>query len=193
MKSLKHFSLLVLSFAMILGLHASTLAQDGAEHAARIRGSIAGISGTTIEILKKDGTSASILTDSETTFTLNGNPATLDDFEAGDRLVARGQVNDEGAFVARAVRGTTRPPHQATRVAGTVADIDTGSGAITITTREGESTVVYTNDETRLVRDRQPAALTDFQAGDKIRAVGDTDPAGQFIANRVLGSSKSEP
>jgi hypothetical protein len=192
-RSTRRLSTALLSFMMILGLHASALAQDnGQQEGERIRGRITAITGNAIDVARRDGSSATIVTTGNTTFVRNGQPATLADFAAGDRIAARGQQNGNGAFVADAVRGGTRhpaPPHDGARVAGEVVSVDAAAGTITVTTRDGATAVVYTNAETQFTRNRQPATLADFVAGDRLRAVGERDPDENFIADRVLGGS----
>ena len=191
-RSTRRLSTALLSFMMLLGLHTASLAQDnGQQEGERIRGRITAITGNSIDIARRDGSSATIVTTGNTTFVRNGQPATLEDFAAGDRVAARGQQNGNGAFVADAVRGGTHhpaPPHGA-RVAGEVVSVDAAAGSITVTTRDGATEVVYTNAETRFTRNRQPATLADFVAGDRLRAVGERDPDENFLADRVLGGS----
>src|SRR5262249_24053601 len=138
--------------------------------------------------------SATIVTTGNTKFFRNGEPATLADFVPGDFVAARGQQNGNGAFVADGVRGGDRPPrpHDGERVGGQVESVDTAQGSITVTPREGTPEVIYTTDETRILRNRQEATLGDFVAGDRVRALGDRDPDGHFIADRVLGASATQ-
>ena len=124
-RSTRRLSTALLSFVMLIGLHTASLAQDnGQQEGERIRGRITAITGNSIDIARRDGSSATIVTTGNTTFVRNGQPATLEDFAAGDRVAARGQQNGNGAFVADAVRGGTRhpaPPHDGARVAGEIA------------------------------------------------------------------------
>lgn len=72
---------------------------------------------------------------------------------------------------------------------GQVASVDAAEGSISITGREGNVLVIYTTPETHILRNRQPATVADFVAGDRVKAHGERDPNGNFIADRVLGGS----
>lgn len=187
----RQISTALLSFMMVLGLHAAALAQGDDNGSDRLRGRITAITGTSIDIAQRDGGSATIVTTGTTKFARNGQPASLSDFASGDMVAARGTQNGDGAFVADAVRGGDRPPipHGSERAGGQVVSVDAGQGSITVTTRDGATEVIFTTAETQILRNRQPATVADFVAGDRVRARGDRDPDEQFIADRILGGS----
>jgi hypothetical protein len=189
--STRQLSTALLSIMVVLGLHAAALAQGNDHSGDRLRGRITAITGNSIDIARRDGSSATIVTTGNTTFTRNGQPASLSDFVNGDLVAARGTQNGNGAFVADAVRGGTRPPapHDSERTGGQVVSVDASQGSITVTTRDGATEVIYTTAETQILRNRQPATVADFAPGDRLRARGDRDPDENFIADRILGGS----
>jgi uncharacterized protein DUF5666 len=191
-RTARRFSTAILSCLVLAGLGAVALAQDNpGNDGARTRGRITSITGNSIDITHRDGSSATIVTTGNTTFVRNGQPASLDDFVAGDFIAARGMQNGNGAFVADAVRGGTHATHPPGRVRGVVVSVDTTAGSITVNTQDGDTEVIYTTPETRIVINRHPATLADFAPGDPLRAVGERDPDDNLIANRILGVSGS--
>lgn len=185
-------SYLVLTCLMVFGLQTVALAQDGEHRGHHVRGRITAIAGNSISIEMRGGNLATILTTESTTFVRDGEAATLEDFEEGDGIKARGRRNEEGNFVAAAVHGRSErpePPADGSRVGGEVVGVDVGAGTLTINTRDGATVVIYTTPETSIVRNRQPATLADFEVGDRLRARGERDPDGSFVAERILGGS----
>ena len=191
-RSSRQLSIALLSLMIVLGLDAAALGQQESPRGDRMRGRITAITGNSIDITRRDGSAATIVTTETTTFMRNGQPATLADFAAGDIVAARGSQNGNGAFVAEAVRGGVRPPappHDGARVGGQVVSVDAAQGSITVTTRDGATEVIHTTAETQILRNRQPATVADFVPGDRIRARGERDPDEQFIADRILGGT----
>jgi hypothetical protein len=191
-RSRRKVSTVILSCLVLFGLRAVAPAQDHDHDGDRTRGRITAITGNSIDVERRDGSTTNIVTTGNTTFVHNGQPATLDDFAAGDFIAAHGQQNGNGAFVADAVH-SVRPPHPSDhgRIRGAVVSVDPAGGSITVTTEDGDTAVIYVTAETRIVRDRQPATLADFVPGDRLRAVGERDPDERLIANRILGASGS--
>jgi hypothetical protein len=62
-------------------------AQDATTKPAALRGKVTKVDGMVITIMSK-GTEATVTTDANTTFTLDGKPATLADVKEGERLSA---------------------------------------------------------------------------------------------------------
>lgn len=183
-------------FGVILGIslmfiappamHAQGEGHDG----ARVRGKITAIAGNSISLARRDGSAATIATTAETTFTIDGEPGTLADLGVDDPITARVHPDGSGGLVADDVRSRSpRQPNHGGRIAGEVASVDVGQGSITITGREGNTVVIFTTADTRILRNRQPATVGDFVAGDRVKAHGERDPNGSFIADRVLGGS----
>jgi hypothetical protein len=125
-------------------LAASTVfAQGGDVGGDRVRGRITGITGNTIDYVRRDGTTGSVVTTGNTRFRHNGEEATLDDFQVGDRMCARGSQNGNGAFVADLVRGKT--PSQSGKADDTALDqVILSMGAIAT---DGEPNALVANPE----------------------------------------------
>ena len=83
----KVFALLALIAA--LSLTCAVMAQDTTKpaKAAALRGKVESVDGLVITIKNKTG-EATVTTDANTTFTLDGKPATLADVKAGEHLTA---------------------------------------------------------------------------------------------------------
>jgi phosphate-selective porin len=78
----------LLAFIASLSLTCAVMAQQPTTKPAKgLRGKVESVDGLIITIKNKNG-EASVTTDANTTFTLDGNPATLADVKAGERLVA---------------------------------------------------------------------------------------------------------
>jgi len=186
----KLFATLLMTCLALFAIQASAFVQSNDPLGTRVRGRITSITDNSIVVERRDGTSATISTSSETTFVRNGQPATLDDFLEGDGVTARGSLDPGGTLVARAVRGTDRRPNpDVARIAGVVVSVDPAQSAITITTEAGSTAVIYATSDTHIIRNRQQATVSDFLAGDRLRARGERDPNNQFIAERILGGS----
>ena len=67
--------------------------------------------------------------------------------------------------------------------------VDAAAGSITVTTRDGNTDVIYAADDTIVKRNRADATIADFQAGDRVRAHGERDDEGRFVAERILGGT----
>ena len=187
----KYFFTAILGASLMFFAPSALHAQGEGHDGARVRGKITAINGTTISIARRDGTAMTIATTAETTFTIDGEPATLADYAVDDPITARVHPDGSGGVVADDVRSRSgRPPQHGGRVAGQVVSVDAGQGSITITGREGNSLVIFTTAETQILRNRQPATVGDFVAGDRVKAHGERDPNGQFIADRVLGGTR---
>ena len=69
-----------------------------------VGGTVTAISGSTITVEGRDGTSATVNVTSDTTYEVSGDEATLADVEVGMFLVAEGTENSDGSLTATQVR-----------------------------------------------------------------------------------------
>ena len=69
-----------------------------------VGGTVTAISGSTITVERRDGTSATVNVTGDTTYEVSGDGATLTDVEVGMFLVAEGTENSDGSLTATAVR-----------------------------------------------------------------------------------------
>jgi hypothetical protein len=67
-------------------------------------GEVTKVSGSTITVTQRDGTSATITVNAQTTYNVNGATAKLADVKVGMFLVAEGTKNDDGSITATQVR-----------------------------------------------------------------------------------------
>jgi hypothetical protein len=177
----------ILSLMLMVGVQAQ--AQDEGQDRGRVKGRITAVQGSQIEVQHRDGSASTIHTTGQTRYLRNGQPATLEDFQTGDYVTARGRQNGNGAFTAAAVRGGTRQPPQRDKIAGTITAVDGSAGTISVATRDGDSETVYTTAETKIMRDRVEVGLGDLVAGDRVTVMGQRDPDGNLVAVRVLSAS----
>ena len=69
-----------------------------------VGGTVTAISGSTITVEQRDGTSATVKVTGDTTYQVSGDDAALTDVEVGMFLVAEGTENGDGSLTATAVR-----------------------------------------------------------------------------------------
>jgi hypothetical protein len=166
--------------------------QPDPEHHAG--GRVISIEGSRVTVEHRDETTDVIVVTSETTFEYEREPATLADFAAGDFMHADGERGADDTLVAEHVFGGSHPPppppppgldpdHQ---VVGRVVSVDTSAKTISVSRRGGATDVIHTTDATTFERDRAPATLAAFVAGDRVSAHGDRDTSGAFVADHVV-------
>ena len=77
-------------------------------------GEITAIDGSTITVTQRDGSTGTIKVDGDTTYTVNGNGASLADVKVGQFMVAEGELNSDGSLAAANVhagdKGELRGP-----------------------------------------------------------------------------------
>lgn len=66
----------------------------------RLGGEVTAVNGSTITVTQRDGTTGTIDVSSDTTYTVNGNGASLADVKVGMFLVAEGTLDDDGSLSA---------------------------------------------------------------------------------------------
>lgn len=153
-----------------------------------LMGTLASVGVDRIEIKRQDGTSQVVMVNDQTQYRQGQQDIQMEDLKPGDRIIARGQTNDKKEFVATAVRRVTDDEMQrfqggGDRVGGAIAAID-GNQIKIQNPRQGES-IVFVNDQTTFMKDRQPITLKDLKVGDRIFAVGKVTD-GKFVATRVM-------
>jgi Cu/Ag efflux protein CusF len=201
----------ILTSLFSLGVYSFASAQQepggpggrGGDPSKRVMGKVAAIGSNSITVEKRDGAQEVITVTGDTEYSRNRQPASLSDFKAGDFVAAHGSRNDGGQFTAERVMGGDQPPPgrpgrgprrgHFNGVGGEAQAIDQAARTITVKDREGNTQVIYTNDNTEFNRNRQPATLQDFKAGDRVGAEGARDADGKFIAGRVFGGDRKAP
>jgi hypothetical protein len=73
-------------------------------------GEVTAVSGSTITVTEPDGTTGTIMVSGTTTYTVNGNGASLSDLKVGMRIVAEGTLNSDGSLAASNVHAGDMGP-----------------------------------------------------------------------------------
>ncbi len=143
-----------------------------------IAGTVASISGSTVTVTQRDGSTSKVVLTGSTTYELAGQAATKDAVVAGVQIVARGTLASDGTLTATSVKVA---PAMA---AGTVKEKSASS--LTLTTRD-ESTVVVkvTSSTTYLVNGITSPTLADVKVGDVVMATGTRNADGSLSATVV--------
>src|SRR5271163_2035397 len=144
----------------------------------------------------------------------NAVPLQLQDLQAGDRILVRGKLADDGKTVLAASviaiksgdiatkQAHERDEWQRHGVGGLVKTVDTAGGAITISTNAmgvAKDVTVQTSKQTVLRRyapnsvkfdDAKPAPIDQIKAGDRLRARGTRSADGtQLTADEVVSGT----
>ncbi len=148
-------------------------------------GTVASVSGTTITLTLRDGTTQKVEVTSSTTYQLAGQDATKDAVVAGARIVARGALDSDGTLTATSVQIAPAA------AAGTVAE--KGADSITLTQRDGTTVVVkVTSSTTYRVGGITSPTLADVKVGDVVTAGGTRDADGSLTATVVQSRAAGE-
>ena len=195
--TLSFAALLLLSYAGVAQRHGGHPPSQSNEDAAnRVGGKISEITSSAIKVKNREGAEQVINVTDKTVYNRNRESATLSSFKVDDFVMAFGSRDANGQFTAERVMGGDQPPRGpggpgAFRgVGGEVTAVDASAGTISVKNREGETQTIYTTAQTTFNRNRQSAALTDFKAGDHVRAEGARDDKGQFVATRIFGGDQ---
>jgi hypothetical protein len=150
-----------------------------------VAGTVASVSGSTVTVTARDGTTQKVLLTSSTTYERAGQPATKDAVVAGARIVARGTLGSDGTLTATSVEIA------AARAAGTVKE--KSSSSLTLTTRDGSTVVVKVDASTTYeVAGLETATLADIEVGDVVMASGTTNADGSLTAAVVRSRAAGE-
>jgi hypothetical protein len=76
-----------------------------------VGGEVTAINGNTLTVTQRDGTTATIHLDADTTYRVNGAAGTLSDIKVGSIVMAEGTLQADGSLDAAAVRIGTRDGH----------------------------------------------------------------------------------
>ncbi len=143
-----------------------------------VGGTVASVSGTTVTVTTRDGSTSKVTLTGSTTYTLDGEAATKDAVVAGVRIVARGTLASDGTLTATSVEIV---PAMA---AGTVKE--KGTSSLTLTTRDGSTVVVKVSASTTYeVAGITSPTLADVKVGDVVMARGTKSTDGSLSATSV--------
>ncbi len=141
--------------------------------AKAVLGEVTGISGATLTIKTKGGTTVTVLTDENTRFVRNywGN-VSLGDIQVGHRIVVFGRFTDESQTTvqARLIRDQSLQKRHGVMFGEVTSKTD---GAITIKTKNrGDQTVTFDSQTKFVNRRNQSITESDIQVGHKVRIKG---------------------
>jgi hypothetical protein len=200
LKALAGLALVALLSFEIFAVVVAQGPRRGGDPANHVGGQASAIGGNSITVKTRDGSSQVINVTDKTTFERNRQPASLSDFKVDDFVGAHGSRDANGQFTADHVMGGDAPPPPGgprggpgRGVGGEVASVDASAGTITVKGRDDASHVIYTTANTTFNRNRQPATIGDFKAGDHVRADGAPNANGQFVADHVFGGDQPPP
>ncbi len=143
-----------------------------------VGGTVASVSGSTVTVTRRDGTTSKVVLTSSTTYELAGQEATKDAVVAGARIIARGTLATDGTLTASSVEVATATS------AGTVKE--KGSSSLTLTTRDGSTVVVKVSSSTTYqVGGVTTPTLADVKVGDIVMAAGSRNADGSLSATIV--------
>ena len=154
-----------------------------------LRGQVMAIGDMTLTVKTPDG-ERQVTTNEETRFRIRGveNP-TIADVEVGDYILARGESDSTGTFVAQAI--LVMPGQRVGRfiAQGMVSDIE--GTTLVLDTLQGEKQVT-TGEAIFWAPDVKNPSLSDVQVGDQVVALGRPDEDGNLAARLVAIASAEE-
>jgi Domain of unknown function (DUF5666) len=197
--------------------------QQAPDPAARPVGTIKSIAGKTIVLTTSAGTEVTIQVQDDARLLRvepgqkdlkNAAPLQLADLQAGDRILVRGKVGDDGKTVVAASviamksadiaakQAHERDEWQRHGVGGLVTSIDPGTGAIKVSTNAqgaAKEVTVQASQQTVLRRyapnsvkfdDAKPAPIDQVHVGDQLRARGTRSTDGlQLTADEIVSGT----
>ncbi len=154
-----------------------------------LRGQVTAIEGPTLTVKTPDG-ERKVTTDAETRFRIRGlkNP-TIADVKVGDYILARGETDSTGAFVATMILVISGQRVGRFVAQGTVSAIE--GTTLVLNTLQGEKQVV-TDEAIFWAPDVENPGLADVQIGDQVVALGKPDEDGNLVARLLAIASADE-
>ncbi len=152
----------------------------------RAAGTITSVGVDRFEIKRRDGQPFTIFVNDQTRYVRDQQSLALEDLKPGDEVFVRGQTDANQQFTAGMVREITAQDRQRfirSRAFGRITSIE-GNELKISNPREGEQVVVV-NDQTRIMKDGQPAGLQDLKVGERVAAFGQHKD-GKLVAERIF-------
>ena len=145
-------------------------------------GEITAIQGKSLQVLRPDGSTATINLTDKTEFRKDRQPAQLSDFKVGDFVMARGDENSDHTVTAQSLSGRSASGGPGVMgggpggagfgemgkdfVAGVVKSID--APKLTVLRADNVTQTLELNEDTSLRRGRESITMADIQAGDHV-------------------------
>jgi hypothetical protein len=150
-----------------------------------VAGTVASVSGSTVTVTQRDGSTSKVVLTSTTTYQLAGAVATKDAVVTGAQIVARGALASDGTLTASSV--DVAPATSA----GTVKE--KGSSSLTLTTRDGSAvTIKVSSSTTYQVGGVTTPTLADVKVGDIVTAAGSRNADGSLSATIVRSQAAGQ-
>jgi len=141
-------------------------------------GTVTSVTGSSVTITVRDGTTKVVTLTGSTTYTLNGKAATIADLKAGTSIHAAGSVDGSGNFTATTVK--IAPARAVGIVTATTAT------TITVKGRDDATTTIKVDASTTYkTRGNATAALADIAVGDAVQATGTLNDDRSLSATNV--------
>ena len=146
-------------------------------------GEVTAVDASSITVKGRAGVTRVITVTDATVYQLGKAPGSKADVKVGQHVIAQGTATAD-SFTATRVRVSL--PAVAGVVSGTTVD------SITITRRDGSTTVIHLSDKTTFeVRGEDAASMSDFAVGDRVEAEGVMRADGSMDAAAVEGGRKT--
>src|SRR5882757_1367846 len=139
-------------------------------------GTITAIQGKSLQVLRPDGSTATINLTNKTEYRKDRQPAQLSDFKVGDFVMARGEENSDHSVTAQSLSGRSASGGSGGGagfgemgkdfVAGVVKSID--APKLTVLRADNVTQTLELNEDTSLRRGRESITMADIQAGDHV-------------------------
>ncbi|HXJ11171.1 MAG TPA: DUF5666 domain-containing protein [Candidatus Limnocylindrales bacterium] len=146
-------------------------------------GKITAIQGKSLQVLRPDGSTATINLTDKTEYRKDRQPAQLSDFKVGDFVMARGEENSDHSVTAQSLSGRSANGGSGVMgvgpgggagfgemgkdfVAGVVKSID--APKLTVLRADNVTQTLELNEDTSLRRGRESITMADIQAGDHV-------------------------
>lgn len=153
------------------------------EEGDEAEGQVTEVSGMSIMLETKSGSSVTALTSATTTFTRGKQESSLLDVHVGDNIEAKGSRNADSTFSAASVK--IKLP----KIEGSVTSV-TGPD-LSVDTKDGVR-LVHSNASTTVTNEKQPSSLADVTAGVRVEAKGSLNADGSLTATSIE-IKKQEP
>jgi len=155
----------------------------GAREGHGTAGKITAIQGKSLQVLRPDGSTATINLTDKTEYRKDRQPAQLSDFKVGDFVMARGEENSDHSVTAQSLSGRSANGGTGVMgvgpgggagfgemgkdfVAGVVKSID--APKLTVLRADNVTQTLELNEDTSLRRGRESITMADIQAGDHV-------------------------
>lgn len=159
MKKLTILLLAAVTAVFALSVAAPAVAKKGKHHHAHaLVGIVQAVGADSITLQVKKNKTVTVTVNADTKIVVNGQAATLADIQIGYRALVRGKKGEPAKLIRAG-----QAPAAGTIVRGLVASV--GSDSITVKTKDGTTTTIAVNADTKIHVNRKAATLADVKVG----------------------------